>query len=107
MIKRVALARRKLGMTGEEFWAHYTGPHAAIVQKMPGLRRLVLSRPVGAQATHWDAVAELWFDNVVALERAFADPDIASLLQADRPRFLGESEVVIVEEQVHWPSVDA
>jgi uncharacterized protein (TIGR02118 family) len=107
VIKRIALVRRKPDMTAEEFWTHYTGPHAAIVRKMVGLRRMVLSRLAGPQATQWDAVGELWFDSVAAVERAFADPEIASLLQADRPLFLGGSEVVVAEEEVFWPSTDA
>ncbi len=101
MVRRIALVRRKEGMTAEEFWAHYSGPHAAIVRRMPGLRRLALSRPVGPQASQWDAVGELWFDSAEASERAFADPQIAALLRADRPLFLGASEVVIVDEAVY------
>jgi hypothetical protein len=49
-------------------------------------------------------VGELWFDDIAALEQAFADPEIARLLQADRPRFLGQSTVIIVEEVTFWPS---
>lgn len=98
MIRRIAFVRRKEGMTPEEFWAHYTGPHAAIVRRMPGLRRLSLSRPVGPQSSRWDAVGELWFDSVEAVQRAFDDPEIAARLRADRALFLGASEVVVVED---------
>lgn len=103
MIRRIALVRRKDGMTPEEFWAHYTGPHTAIILRMPRLRRLVLSRPAGAQAAEWDAVGELWFDSAEEIVRAFADPEIAALLQADRPLFLGASQVVVVEDVLRWP----
>jgi uncharacterized protein (TIGR02118 family) len=103
MIKRVSLVRRKPDLTAEQFWAHYTGPHAAIVQRMPGLRRLVLSRAVGDQVTEWDAVGELWFDDTAAAKRAFEDEQILAELRADRSLFLGASEVVIVEEQMRWP----
>lgn len=102
MVRRISLIRRKPEMSAEEFWAHYSGPHAAIVRQMPGLRRLALSRPAGPYAGAWDAVGELWFDTREALERAFADPAIADQLQADRPRFLGASEVLIVEEVTEW-----
>jgi len=107
MIRRVAYIRRKAGMGVEEFWAHYTGPHVAIVRQMPGLRRLVLSRPVGTQSGEWDAVGELWFDDAEAARAAFADPAIAAQLAADRSRFLGASEVLIVEEVVAWPAGEA
>ena len=107
MVKRVAFVRRRPGMTVEQFWAHYTGPHASIVRTMPGLRRMLLSRPVGSQPGDWDAVGELWFDSTDALEQAFADPTIATLLAADRPLFLGRAEVVIVEEVLCWPAAGA
>ena len=40
MIKRVSLVRRREGLTHEEFVAHWTGPHAAIVRELPGVRGL-------------------------------------------------------------------
>jgi uncharacterized protein (TIGR02118 family) len=107
MVRRISLIRRKPELSVAQFWTHYTGPHAAIVRRMPGLRRLALSRTVGPRAGEWDAVGELWFDSVESLERAFADPAIAVQLQADRPRFLGASEVVIVEEGIDWSPDDA
>ena len=103
MIKRVAFVRRKPELTAEQFWAHYTGPHAAIVQRMPGLRRMVLSRAVGDQVTEWDAVGELWFDSTTAVKRAFEDEQIMAELRADRALFLGASQVVIAEEEMRWP----
>jgi uncharacterized protein (TIGR02118 family) len=93
-------------MSVEEFWAHYTGPHAAIVRRMPGLRRLVLSRSTGPQTGDWDAVGELWFDSAAALRAAFTDPAISAQLGEDRPRFLGASEVVVVEEVLRWEPLD-
>ncbi|HEY8285857.1 MAG TPA: EthD family reductase [Chloroflexota bacterium] len=107
MIRRVAYVARKPGMSVEEFWTHYSGPHAAIVRQMPGLRRLVLSRPAGLQTSSWDAVGELWFDSAEALGAAFADPAIAARLAEDRPQFLGASEVMVVEEVLRWePPLD-
>jgi len=85
-----------------EFWEHYSGPHAAIARKIPGVRKMVLSRVVGPQSVEWDAVGELWFDDAAAANRAFADPEIAELLAQDRPLFLGHSEVIIAEETVFW-----
>ena len=38
MIKRISFIRRKPGMTKEDFFAHLTGPHAAIIRQMPGVR---------------------------------------------------------------------
>lgn len=102
MIKRISLLRRKSGMTSDEFWAHYAGPHAAIVRSLPGVRAVVLARPVGAHGTAWDAVGEVWFDSVADLERAFQDPETVARLQADRALFVDGLDVVIVEEQARW-----
>ncbi len=107
MVRRVAYVRRKPEMSLDEFWAHYAGPHAAIVRRLPDLRGMVLSRPVGVQSSAWDAVGELWFDNVEAVHAAFADPTIAALLAEDRPKFLGGSEVVVIEEALRWSPDDA
>lgn len=102
MIKRISLIRRKPEMTPDEFWEHYTGPHGAIARKMPGVRKMVLSRVVGPRSAEWDAVGELWFDDASAVEKAFADPEIARLLSQDRPLFLGHSEVIFAEETIFW-----
>ena len=65
MIKRVSFIRRKEGMSREEFFAHWTGPHADIVQKMPGLRGLRFGRcRAGPGEADWDGVGEIWFDSI-------------------------------------------
>ncbi|MDB5075791.1 MAG: EthD family reductase [Chloroflexi bacterium] len=107
MVRRVAYVARKPGISAEEFWKHYSGPHAAIVREMPGLRGMALSRPSGPQTSNWDAVGELWFDSADAMRAAFSDPAVAAKLAVDRPQFLGASEVVVVEEVLRWePSLD-
>lgn len=100
MIKRVSLVRRKPGMSRETFLAHWMGPHAEIVRRLPGLRGLrfgVVERWSPEEAA-WDGVGDLWFDDVAAAEAAFkAEPHI-SLLIVDRAKFLGESQWCFVEE---------
>jgi uncharacterized protein (TIGR02118 family) len=101
MIKRVSLVRRKDGMTHEEFVAHWSGPHIAIVRELPGLRGLRLN-PVlmwSGDAESWDGIGELWFDSIEAAEAAFAAEPVASRLAADRARFLGEARVAFVDER--------
>ena len=39
MIRRVSFIRRKDGLTREQFFAHWTGPHAAIVVELGGAPR--------------------------------------------------------------------
>ena len=105
MIKRVSLVRRKAGMTHEEFIAHWSGPHIAIVRELPGLRGLRLN-PVhqwSDEREAWDGIGELWFDSVEAAEAAFATEPHASQLVADRAKFLGEARVAYVHEQTIVP----
>ncbi|MBV9221821.1 MAG: EthD family reductase [Methylobacteriaceae bacterium] len=101
MIKRVSLVRRKDGMTQEEFFAHWTGPHAEIVRQLPGLRglRFGLVRQWMPAEAAWDGVGELWFDSVADAERAFATEPHLSLLIADRKKFLKEAQSCFVEER--------
>jgi uncharacterized protein (TIGR02118 family) len=105
MIKRVSLVRRKDDMTHEEFLAHWSGPHVAIVRELPGLRGLRLN-PVhrwSDDAESWDGIGELWFDSIEAAESAFASEPFASRLAADRAKFLGEARVAFVEETTIVP----
>lgn len=103
MIRRISLIRRKSGMSPDEFWAHYSGPHAAIARQLPGLQRMVLSRVMATTGDHeWDAVGELWFASIEAVTRAFADPEMAALFAEDRPKFIGQMVVVLTEETEAW-----
>lgn len=100
MIKRVSLVRRREGMTKEDFFAHWTGPHADIVRQLPGVLGLRFGKveswnPDGAA---WDGVGEVWFANAEAAARAFATEPYASQLVEDREKFLGEAQSCFVEE---------
>lgn len=100
MIKRVSLVRRKDGMSREDFVAHWTGPHAEIVRRLPGLRGLrygvVTQWSQGERG--WDGVGEIWFDSAADADRAFGAEPYRSMLVEDRKKFLGESQWCFVEE---------
>ena len=103
MIKVVVLLTRRDGMSQEEFERHTRQPHLPLVTKLPGLRRLVVSRvlpdPNGAPPA-FDAVAEDWFDDPAAMGAAFASPEGQAVL-ADAPNFLdmGRLQLLVVEEE--------
>ena len=101
MIKRVSFLRRKDGMSEDEFFAHWTGPHADIVRQMPGVRGLRFGRVQSwtPDEARWDGVGELWFDSVEAAHAAFATEPFKSLLAADRPKFTREIQACFVEEK--------
>jgi uncharacterized protein (TIGR02118 family) len=100
MIKRVSLLRRKPDLTEEQFFKHWTGPHADIVRQMPGIRGLRFGRVMrwNPEEARWDGIGEVWFDSIDAALTAFATEPFASMLAADRPKFIGEAQSCFVEE---------
>src|SRR5262245_53723431 len=79
MIKVVYCFRKRWGLTDEEFhyyWKHVHGPLGA---RIPGLRRLVQSQPLyeHSRSFDYDGIAELWFDDMNALEAARRSPEWA------------------------------
>jgi uncharacterized protein (TIGR02118 family) len=105
VIKRVSLVRRKPDLTPEEFIAHWTGPHAAIVRQLPGIRGLrfgvveAWSPPEAA----WDGVGEVWFESIEDAEAAFATEPYLSMLVADRKLFMAEGQSCFVVERTVLP----
>ena len=62
----------------EAFDTHYFGVHIPLAKKLPGLRRYEVSRgpvanPRGEPDTY--LVGTLYFDDMPAIERAFASPE--------------------------------
>jgi uncharacterized protein (TIGR02118 family) len=100
VIKRVSLVRRREGLTHEEFVAHWTGPHAAIVRELPGVRGLRFGdvQAWSPAEAAWDGVGEVWFDSIESAEAAFAAEPYRSRLVEDRKLFLGEAQSCFVVE---------
>jgi uncharacterized protein (TIGR02118 family) len=78
LIKLVYCITRKAGMSDEEFAHYWEHVHGPIGRRIPGLRRLVQShafRPDGSGPPDFDGMAELWFDDLEALEAARHSPE--------------------------------
>ncbi len=79
MIKLVYCITRRPGMTLEEFSRYWREVHGPIGRRIPGLRRLVQSHPVplppDMALPGFDGMAELWFDDMAALEAARRSPE--------------------------------
>ena len=110
MIKSVSLLTRKAGLSHEEFVKHWLEVHAPLAHAMPGLRRYVQSHIVGERTrtdipttdVEVDGVAETWYDDCAAMERANASPE-AKTLHADGALFIGRIKSFITEEKVIIP----
>lgn len=119
MVKLVALLRRRPDLTHEEFLAHWRERHVPLLRSLPefmaALRRYVHGVPAGGLAvdatggTPFDGAAEMWFDDLGAMQRAFALPCYAERIRPDEERFLdlARCAVLVVEESVVHDATDA
>ncbi len=104
MIKLVVVFCRKVGMSVEDFGAHWQGQHARLVAKLPGLRRYVQSQTLASgyrnRTPAIDGMAELWFEDTNAL-RSVADSAELKAVLADEDLFIDPaSRREIVTEDV-------
>lgn len=105
MVKMVAFFKRKPGVSVEDFQHYWRATHAALVVKLPGIRRYVQSHTLrsgyrkGEPA--YDGVAEVWFDDTDAM-RAVAQISAYTAVRADEANFLDLSTMgsIITEEYI-------
>jgi uncharacterized protein (TIGR02118 family) len=110
MIKSIGLLTRKEGLSHEQFVSHWLEVHAPLAHAVPGVRRYVQShiieeriRPdIPTTDVEIDGVAELWYDDRAAMERANASPE-AEALHADGALFIGRIKSFVTEEKVIIP----
>ena len=106
MIKSISLLTRRPELTHEQFLKHWVETHAPLAHAVPELRRYVQSHIVGERTrsdipttvVDVDGIAELWYDDRAAMERAVASPE-AKRLHADGALFIGRIKTFIVEEK--------
>jgi uncharacterized protein (TIGR02118 family) len=106
MIKTIGLLTRKPGWTHEQFMKHWVEVHAPLAHGIPGLRRYVQNHIAGertradipAHELAIDGIAELWFDDEAALQKAAQSPEMKAL-HADGALFIGRIKSYIVEEK--------
>ena len=109
MVKYIICATRKSGMTWEEFDAYWKNHHGTVVKSVPEFIRHVRkyvqchlvkgAMPLGA-AGNYDGIAELWFDSVEELEKAFNEPQYLEIIRPDELKFVDLSKCMsfITEE---------
>jgi len=110
MIKSIGLLTRKEGLSHEDFVKHWLEVHAPLAHAVPGVRRYVQSHIVAERTrpdipstdVEIDGIAELWYDDRDAMERANATPE-AKRLHADGALLVGRIKSFIVEEKVIIP----
>ena len=106
MIKSISLLTRKAGLSHEEFVKHWLEVHAPLAHAVPGLRRYVQSHILGERTrpdipttdVEVDGVAETWYDDLPAMERADASVD-AKAPHADGALFIGRIKSFITRRR--------
>jgi uncharacterized protein (TIGR02118 family) len=107
MIKSLSLLTRRPELTHEQFVEHWLEIHGPLALKVPGLRRYVQSHIIDERTrpdipttdVAIDGIAETWYDDRAAMERANASPE-AKALHADGALFIGRIKSFITEEKV-------
>ena len=105
MVKLIYGINRKPGMSVEEFQRYWRETHAPIAARLPGLRRYVQCHTLpelyaGEHTPAYDGVAELWFDDMAALQQAMASPELKAAREDER-NFVDHSRtfLIVTEEK--------
>ncbi len=106
MIKVLGLLTRKAGTTHEEFVRHWVDIHAPLAHAVPGIRRYVQSHISGARtrpdipetAVEVDGIAELWYDDLEAMQRAAWTAAMKALTD-DGALFIGQIKTYVIDER--------
>jgi uncharacterized protein (TIGR02118 family) len=103
MVKYIICVTRKAGLSREEFSAYWRHHHGPLVAGVPEFARhvrkyvqchLVASEvPLGAAGSH-DGVAELWFDSVEDLVKAFNEPRYLEVIRPDEQKFVDAAKCI-------------
>lgn len=109
MVKIIVCAVRKPGMSFEDFDRYWREQHAAVIRSVPEFNRHVrryVQCHLAAQDTPfagvgaYDGVAELWFDSVDDVVRAFNEPRYLEVIRADELKFVDlERSVSMITEE--------
>ena len=111
LVKTIFQLKRKPGMSLADFRKYWIEVHGPIVCKLPGLRRYAQCHAIDAAYSYaepkWDGVAQLWLDDVAALQRMMDSREFKEESWPDGAKFLDQnlvSSFVAQEHQVIWPA---
>ncbi|KAJ5088061.1 hypothetical protein N7456_011677 [Penicillium angulare] len=119
-VKVIIFAKRKEGMTKEEFSEYWRGPHAEYFLALPVVKRRCLkyeqyhegiddrSKTEDALSfpqSGWDGVAFVTFDSREGAAEVFNDPAFKELAATDSPKFLAQPDVSLYMMVVGNPEV--
>ena len=93
MIKSIALAHRKTGMTRAEYNKYWKEQHAPLAARLiPGLKKYVQNHFVDIPGIEYegDGIVEMWYDDIASFKKAmaFIHSDAGKELIIDGDKFL-------------------
>jgi uncharacterized protein (TIGR02118 family) len=105
MIKMIFGAKRRPGMSREDFGRYWTTTHAEKAKKIPGMRRYVINLAPDLSGSgaeqRYDGLAEVWFDNEADLRASADHPQTKVVLEDEKNLFdLSTRFTVVVHEHV-------
>ena len=107
MIKSIALAHRKKGLTRKEYNRYWKEKHAPLAAKLiPGVKKYVQNHFVEIPGLEYegDGIVEMWYDDVESFNKAmeFIHSDAGRELVIDGTKFaeMKPGGLWIVEEHV-------
>ena len=110
MIKLTIWAVRKPGLSHAEFDTYWRERHGPLLRSVTDFSRHVRryvqchgvdAGPAFGQASDFDGIAELWFDDVETMNRAFAEPRYLEIIRPDELAFVDiERCVAYVSEEL-------
>ncbi|MGE0684810.1 MAG: EthD domain-containing protein [Candidatus Binatia bacterium] len=109
--KLIFQLKRKSGMSLTDARQYWIDVHGPIVCRLPGLRRYIQCHLVDAAYNYaepkWDGVAQLWVDDVAAMQKMLESSEFKQAAWPDGEKFLDlslASSFVAQEHHVVWPT---
>jgi uncharacterized protein (TIGR02118 family) len=97
LVKTIFQLKRKPGMSLADFRKYWVDVHGPIVCQLPGLRRYVQCHTVDAAYSYaepkWDGVAQLWVDDLAALQKMLDSREFKEGSWPDGAKFLDQALV--------------
>ena len=112
MIVRMGLLQKRADIDQQEFRTHWRTGHGALAAKLPGLRRYHQNHIVdrtqrgityARDGLDFDGFSELWFDDLPAMQAAFAADEVNALAD-DETRFISGLKLVTAVQHVVIPT---
>ena len=107
MIKSIAVAHRKTGMTREEYNRYWEFEHGPLAARMiPGIRKYVQNHMVNVPGMEFEAdgIVEMWYDDVESFQKSmkFIQSEEGRAIREDGDKFaeMRGGGFWIVEEHV-------